>query len=107
MTWWTGCGPGTRCSSPRPDADVIASLGALSRWASGGSYHAAAVQTFLDVADSYLVAHAHAHGHTVVTHEVVGNLPKQVKIPSACVELDVKCMNTFDMLRVEGARFRV
>jgi hypothetical protein len=91
----------------KPDADVIASLGTVSRWASSGIYNTAAVQTFLDVADSYLVAHAHAQGHTVVTHEVVGNSPKQVKIPNACVELSVKYMNTFDMLRVERARFRI
>jgi hypothetical protein len=63
------------------------------------------VQTFLDAADSYLVAHVHAHGYTVVTHEIVGNSPKNVKIPNACVELGVKYMSTFEMLRVEKARF--
>lgn len=46
----------------KPDAQVLASLREVSAWASAGQYNPAAVQTFLDVADAYLVAHAHAHG---------------------------------------------
>jgi hypothetical protein len=43
----------------------------------------------------YLVAHAHAHGHVVVTHEVVAQSVKKIKIPNACIELGVKCMTPF------------
>ncbi|MBA2388482.1 MAG: DUF4411 family protein [Acidimicrobiia bacterium] len=57
------------------------------------------------IADSYLVAHAHAHGHTVVTMEVVSNSPRNIKVPNACVAMDVKYVNVFAMLRAERARF--
>lgn len=89
----------------RPDAAVLASLSQLSRWATGGDYEPAAATTFLDIADSYLVAHAHAHGHTVVTMEVVSNSPKNIKVPNACVAMGVKYVNVFAMLRAERARF--
>lgn len=89
----------------RPDAPVVASLQAASAWAATGGYDQAAVSTFLQVADYYLVAHAHAHGHVVVTHEVVTHSTKRIKIPNACIALGTKCMTPFEMLRVEGARF--
>ena len=88
-----------------PDAAVIPSLQATSAWATGGGYEPAAVTTFLQGADYYLVAHAHAHGHTVVTHEVVAHSTKRVKIPNACIAMAVRCMTPFEMLRVERARF--
>jgi len=91
----------------RPDGLVLASLSQLSAWVTAGQYDQSAVATFLDVADSYLVAHAHAHGHTVVTHEKVANSRRNVKIPNACAEMGVKYMTTFDMLRLERARFVV
>jgi Domain of unknown function (DUF4411) len=89
----------------KPDAAVLASLTSLSRWATGGLYEASAVGTFLAAADSYLVAHAHAQGHVVVTHELVANSRKIVKVPNACVEMGVEYINTFEMLRREQARF--
>ena len=52
----------------------------------------------------FLVAHAHAHGMTVVTHERPG-ATKTVKIPDACAALDVRFVDTFAMLRREHARF--
>jgi len=91
----------------RPDGLVLASLSQLSAWVTAGQYDQSAVATYLDVADSYLVAHAHAHGHTVVTHEKVANSRRNVKIPTACAEMGVKYMTTFDMLRLERARFVV
>ena len=89
----------------RPDADVVNSLQATSAWATSQDYDAAAVTTFLESADYYLVAHAHAHGHVVVTQEVIANTKKKIKIPNACIGMDVKCMGIFDMLRAERARF--
>lgn len=89
----------------RPDTRVLGSLSQLSTWVTSGQYDQSAATTFLDVADSYLVAHAHAYDHTVVTHEKVENTPRKVKIPNACAELNVKCVNTFEMLRIERARF--
>jgi len=88
-----------------PDQEMLQSLSQVSTWASSGAYSPAAVTTFLEGADSYLVAHAHAHRHTVVTHERVANSSNNVKIPNACVAMGVKYINPFDMLRAEHARF--
>jgi hypothetical protein len=63
------------------------------------------VSTFLQIADYYLVAHALAMGHTVVTHEVPADTIRKVKIPNACIELGIKCVTPYEMLRAERARF--
>ncbi len=89
----------------KPDTVVVPALGAVSAWAVSQAYDAAAVNTFLQVADYYLVAHALAHGHTVVTHEVPSLSSKRIKIPNACIGVGVKCMTPYEMLRVERARF--
>lgn len=89
----------------RPDAAVFPSLAAVSAWASGGRYEAGAVSTFLQVADYYVVAQAHAGGHVVVTHEVTSGSVKKIKIPDACIGLGIKCVTPFEMLRTERARF--
>jgi hypothetical protein len=60
---------------------------------------------FSQVADYYLVAHALAHGHTVVTHEIASTSTKKIKIPDACIGLGIKCMTPFEILRRERARF--
>ena len=60
---------------------------------------------FLNAADYYLVAHAHADDHIVVTHEVPSPSTKKIKIPDACIGLGVKCVSPFTMLRTERARF--
>jgi len=80
-------------------------LGTVSAWAAGQSYEPAAVNTFLLVADYYLVAHALAHGHTVVTHEIASTSTKKIKIPDACISLGIKVMTPYEMLRTERARF--
>ncbi len=89
----------------KPDAAVVPSLQHTSIWANEGGYDPAAVTTFLQVADYYLVAHAHAHEHVVVTHEVVAHSTKKIKIPNACIGLGVKCMTPYEMLRTEKAKF--
>jgi hypothetical protein len=89
----------------RPDADVFPALAAVSAWASGQRYEPSAVSTFLQVADYYLVAHALAGQHTVVTHEVPSASTRKIKIPDACIGLGIKCMTPFEMLRRERARF--
>lgn len=89
----------------KPDAAILPALGRVSTWATGQNYEPAAVNTFLQVADFYLVAHSLAHGHTVVTHEIASASTKKIKIPNACIGLGVKCMTPFEMLRHERARF--
>jgi len=89
----------------KPEPAILPALGTVSTWATGQGYDPAAVNTFLQVADYYLVGHALAHGHTVVTHEKAAASTKKVKIPNACIGLGVDCINPFDMLRRERARF--
>ena len=63
------------------------------------------MSTFLQIADYYLVAHARAHGDTVVTHEIASTSVRRIKIPDVCIGLGIKCMTPFEMLRNERARF--
>lgn len=89
----------------KPDSTVLPSLRSTSAWATGAGYEPAAVNIFLQAADYYLVAHAHAQNHVVVTHERPSPSTKKIKIPDACIGLTVKCMSPFEMLRTERARF--
>jgi len=89
----------------KPDSKVVPALGQVSSWASTQKYEPVAVNTFLQVADYYLVAHALAHGDAVVTHEVASPSTKRIKIPNVCIGLGIKCMTPYEMLRRERARF--
>lgn len=80
-------------------------LGTVSTWASSQGFELAAVSTFLQVADFYLVAHALAHAQVVVTHEVPAASTRRIKIPNACIGVGVKCISPYEMLRSERARF--
>lgn len=88
-----------------PDASTFPALARVSTWANSGEYEAAAVSTFLQVADYYLVAQAQAGEHTVVTHEAPSASTRKIKIPDACIGLGIKCMTPYEMLRLERARF--
>ena len=88
-----------------PDPLVLPALSEVSVWVSGQGYESAAVNTFLQVADYFLVAHAKAHRMTVVTHEVAADSVRKVKIPNVCIGLGIKFMSSYEMLRVEKARF--
>jgi hypothetical protein len=89
----------------KPDPEMASALRSVSTWATSQHYEPAAVSTFLQVADYYLVAYALAHGHTVVTHEIASTSTKKMKVPDACLGLGVKCLTPFAMLRNERARF--
>jgi hypothetical protein len=100
--WAAARGPGFFV---KPDATMLPALGSVSAWATGQHYEPAAVNTFLQMADYYLVAQSLAYGHTVVTHEIASTSTKRIKIPDACIGLRIKCMTPFEMLRRERARF--
>lgn len=89
----------------RPDADVATALNQVGDWASGQNYTPAAVATFLQIADLWLVAHALAHDCIVVTHEIPASIIRKIKIPNACIGLGLRCINPFQMLRENKARF--
>jgi hypothetical protein len=65
-------------------ADDIGAVAEVNRWANDSAdYDPAAKAEFADAADSFLVAQAHAGGHTVVTHERISDGRKRIKIPNA------------------------
>jgi len=83
----------------------LPALGEVSAWATGQNYEAAAIATFLQVADYWLVAHAKAANCIVVTHEVPSESVRKIKIPNACIGLGIACLTPYEMLRRERARF--
>lgn len=87
------------------DNAVVPALPRVSTWASTQNFTPAAVNTFLSVADYWLIAHALAHGHTVITHEKPSDGLRQIKIPNACIGVGAPYMTLFEMLRRERARF--
>ncbi len=87
------------------DAAVVPVLTEVSTWASSQGYEPAAVATFLQVADYWLVAHAKAHDWTIVTHETPSESVRKIKIPNACIGLGLHCISPYEMLRREKARF--
>ena len=89
----------------KPDHEVLEALAVVSDWCSRQRYHPAALNTFLGGADCFLVAHALAHQHTVVTHERPSNSLNNIKIPNVCFGVGVTPTNPFEMLRRERARF--
>ena len=101
-TWAAERGVG---SFLRPDTSVLSALGSVSQWATSQAYEPAAISTFLQVADYYLVAQAFGGGHTVVTHEIPSASARRIKIPDACIGLGIHCMTPYEMLRRERARF--
>jgi hypothetical protein len=91
------------------DAATVESMRLLTEWAQQqaeeGRYTRAAAQEFA-AGDIYVVGTAHAHGHTVVTHERPdpNRSRRRIKIPEACNVFGVPWMNTFEMLTREQVR---
>jgi hypothetical protein len=88
-----------------PDLPVANALVTVSQWVSTQNYDVAAVNTFLQIADYYLIAHALAHGQEVVTHEQPANSLRKIKIPNVCIGVGVTVRTPYEMLRVERANF--
>jgi hypothetical protein len=81
-------------------------LQALSQWAHSGRFKQPAINDFLSKADYFLVAQAKTRGFKVVTHELPDpNAVKRIMIPEACKAQGVDWINTFELMRQEGARF--
>jgi hypothetical protein len=88
-----------------PSSATVPSLQTVSTWARSAGYEPAAVTTFLQVADYFLVAQALEQQYTVVTHETVANTTRRIKIPNACLDLSVQFVTPYSMLRTEKAKF--
>ena len=82
----------------------------LMKWAkkSNRSFKEHAIDEFSKSADLYLIAHAMAGKHVVVSLEVPDpNTKKKIKIPDVCKKFNIECINTFTMLKRESARFEI
>lgn len=91
---------------------VMAAYGQVTAWAMSRSRHYLpnALNEFLDAdeADAFLVAYCLADtvNRFVVTQEVSEpNRQNKVKIPDACIALNVPYVNTIEMFRQLGERF--
>ena len=89
----------------KPDKVTNTAFTKVSTWAKNKGYEPAAISTFFNTADFFLVSHALADGHIVVTHEKTVTSKRMIKIPNACNDLYIKYMTPFEMLRCEQARF--
>lgn len=89
------------------DASTMASYQQVSTWAYNANFVPHAVPEFLRGADPFLIAHALAHGHTVVTHERLANTGQRnkIKIPAVCQQFSVPCITVFELLKSTGAKF--
>jgi Domain of unknown function (DUF4411) len=88
-----------------PNERGAPAFSAVATWTQSQNFDPAAISTFLQIADFSLTAVAKATGYTVVTHEVPAASAKKIKIPTACAGLSVECIQPFEMLRRERARF--
>lgn len=88
-----------------PVTNLTASLRVVSEWTTRQGFEQSAVSTFLQVADFFLIAQAHADQHVVVTHEIWADSVKRIKIPNVCLGLGIKYVNPYEMLRSAKARF--
>lgn len=91
---------------------IMAAYGQVSAWAVSRSEHYLpnALKEFLDAdeADAFLVAYAlsDTSNKIVVTQEISEPARQnKVKIPDACIALDVRYVNTIDMFRRLGETF--
>lgn len=63
-------------------------------------YKERAKEDFSEVADSWIIAHALAHGYTIVTEEVYDrNIKKKIPIPNICRDFNISYITTIDFLR--------
>jgi hypothetical protein len=89
----------------KTNANVISHLSTVNSWVVQQQYEPAAIHTFFQVADFYLIGHALADQHIVVTHEIPANSTKRIKIPNVCSGLNITFITQYEMLRREQARF--
>ena len=88
------------------DTAAMTALTDVVTWVQARDFTETAKKTFFKSADQFLIAHAMAHGHTLVSHEVLNREQKNnVKIPVVCEALKIPCVRTYDWLRSSGAKF--
>jgi hypothetical protein len=92
----------------QPTTEDQPALQRVSQWAMGLNRRPGVAANWLSVGDYFLVAQALTRGFTVVTNEQPRpDAIKSIKIPDACDAMGVPWMGPFEMLRQEGAQFRL
>lgn len=78
----------------------------IAQFVGSNDFQPASRDKFLSGADPWLIAKAKVLEAVVVSHEsrLVTNT-KQVKVPNICHQFDVRCVDTFELLRELQARF--
>uniref|UniRef100_UPI0034E00AE4 DUF4411 family protein n=1 Tax=Candidatus Thiodubiliella endoseptemdiera TaxID=2738886 RepID=UPI0034E00AE4 len=87
------------------DIQTTAEFPAINNWIFGEGYEQSATNEFMSVADYYLIAQAKQRNAIVVTHEVPSNSLRKIKIPNACIGLNVNFVTPFMMLKQLHAKF--
>ena len=85
-----------------PDSDEINAYREVTGWAvNHPTYNQSAATTFLNAADSWLVASGARHGYTIVSNEKPApNSVSKIKIPDAAAAFQVECVNLLEFLRI-------
>ena len=89
------------------DQAVIDAFQEMVTWVNSEvQFTSAAKAEFASVADGWVVAFAKVNALIVVTHEeYVPAVQKRVPMPNVCLEFNVDCVNTFEMLEELKVRF--
>lgn len=89
------------------DQAVISTFQNLVAWVnSEEQFKPGAKAEFASSADGWLIALAKVNGLIVVTHEVYAPAAeKNVPMPNVCLEFNVNCVNTFEMLEDLKVKF--
>lgn len=106
LTSWVKSCPAQMFVSQENQATIEAAKRVAAWVVQHPQYYDAAKAKFLSGADYWLVSHALAHGHTLVTHEVrAPDAKNRVKIPDACDAHGVRSCPPWLMLEELGATF--
>lgn len=91
---------------PHNDSITTDSMRRVTTWVNSNGFTSQGIATFMNGADPFLIAHALAYGHTVVTHERYDpSARRAIKIPVVCRQFGVRCVDPFQMLREMRAVF--
>lgn len=89
----------------RDTTEAVGAYEDVIAWTQARPYKESAKDKFAGGADGWLIAHAMVSGYTVVTQEQSAPQSRSaIKIPDVCKHFDVKCENTFDLLRSVDVR---
>lgn len=91
----------------KQDQAVIDAFQEMITWVNlEAQFTSAAKAEFASAADGWLIAFAKVNGLIVVTHEVYAPaVRKKVPMPNVCLEFNVNCVHTFEMLEDLKVKF--